>query len=193
MSRCPRSRPISAPPPAPCSGWWTHTRSCSPACCSRPAPSVTASAARARCSSGLVVFLGAALVASTVDSAAGVVACRAFMGIGAAFVMPATLSIIVNVFPPHERARAIATWAGISGAAGAIGPLATGLLLQHFSWNSVFLINVPVILLALVAGAFIVPTSRDPKATRIDVVGALLSIVGIVGLVYAIIEAPAHG
>jgi EmrB/QacA subfamily drug resistance transporter len=115
------------------------------------------------------------------------------MGLGAAFIMPATLSIIVNIFPSHERPRAIAIWTAVAGAAGALGPLASGLLLVHFSWNSVFLANVPVVVLAFVAGLRVVPTSRDHAARRIDTVGALLSIIGISTLVYAIIEAPAHG
>ena len=74
------------------------------------------------------------------------------MGLGAAFVMPATLSILTNVFPPHERGKAIAIWAGISGGGAAIGPVASGFLLEHFSWGSVFLVNVPIIAVALVAG-----------------------------------------
>jgi DHA2 family multidrug resistance protein-like MFS transporter len=81
------------------------------------------------------------------------------MGFGAAFVMPATLSILANVFPPGERARAIAIWAGFSGAGAAIGPVLSGFLLEHFSWGSVFLVNVPIVIGALVAGAVLVPTS----------------------------------
>jgi EmrB/QacA subfamily drug resistance transporter len=115
------------------------------------------------------------------------------MGLGAAFIMPATLSIIVNVFPTSERPRAIAIWTAIAGAGGAFGPIASGLLLAHFAWNSVFLVNIPIVLLAFVAGIRIVPTSRDHNATRVDGLGALLSIAGISTLVYAIIEAPSHG
>ena len=93
--------------------------------------------------------------------------CRRFyaaiMGGGAALIMPSTLSIIINVFPPAERPKAIAIWASVTGAAGAFGPVASGLLLAHFWWGSVFLINVPVILVALVAGWFFVPKSRDPQ------------------------------
>src|SRR5262249_60398998 len=101
--------------------------------------------------------------------------------------------IITNVFPPHERIKAIAVWAGIAGGGAAIGPIASGYLLEHFWWGSVFLVNVPIVVLALVAGWFILPTSRDPEHGRLDPVGALLSIVGISALVYAIIEAPDHG
>jgi EmrB/QacA subfamily drug resistance transporter len=142
---------------------------------------------------GMVVFLAGAVSASLASSAEMVIFCRALMGFGAAFVMPATLSILINAFPTHERAKAIAAWSAVAGAGGALGPVASGLLLKHFGWSSVFLVNVPIILVALVAGAFLVPTSRDPGEQRIDVLGALLSIVAISGLVYAIIEAPSHG
>ncbi len=142
---------------------------------------------------GLVVFVFSAIAASAADTATAVIACRGFMGLGAAFVMPATLSIIINVFPSHERPKAIALWTGIAGAAGTLGPIASGLLLEHYSWSSVFLINVPVVALALVAGFRLVPTSRDPARPSIDIVGALLSTAGIAGLIYAIIEAPARG
>ena len=115
------------------------------------------------------------------------------MGFGAAFVMPATLSIITNVFPAQERAKAIAVWAGIAAGGAALGPIASGFLLRHFSWGSVFYVNVPIVLAALVAGYFILPTSRDPDESKLDPPGALLSILGLGTLVYAIIEAPDHG
>jgi EmrB/QacA subfamily drug resistance transporter len=142
---------------------------------------------------GLGVFLFGAIAGAMSGSSTEVIASRGVMGLGAAFVMPATLSIIVNVFPSEERPRAIAIWTAIAGAGGAFGPLAAGLLLAHFSWNSVFLVNIPVVALAFVAGLRVVPTSRDHNATRVDVAGALLSIVGISSLVYAIIEAPTYG
>jgi EmrB/QacA subfamily drug resistance transporter len=142
---------------------------------------------------GLGIFLAAAAVASTADSTSLVIAARAMMGMGAAFVMPATLSILTNVFPAHERPKAIAVWAGVSGAGAALGPIVSGWLLEHFWWGSVFLVNVPVILLAIVAGAVLVPSSKDPEERPIDVVGALLSVVGLSTLVYAIIEAPNWG
>ena len=94
---------------------------------------------------GLLIFLAGSLLGAFMDSAGGVIAGRAVMGFGAAFVMPATLSILTNVFPPHERGKAIAIWAGISGGGAAIGPVASGFLLAHFSWGSVFLVNVPII------------------------------------------------
>ena len=119
--------------------------------------------------------------------------CRALMGAAGAFIMPSTLSIIINVFPPHERPKAIAIWASVTGAAGAFGPVASGFLLGHFWYGSVFLINVPIIVVALVAGRFLVPKSRDPKQASFDPGGSVLSIVGVVALVYGLIEAPAKG
>ena len=115
------------------------------------------------------------------------------MGIGGALIMPATLSIITNVFPAKERGRAIGAWAGTAGIAVALGPLAGGFLLEHFYWGSVFLVNLPIVAIGLVAGIFLIPTSRDPAAPRLDPFGALLSIVGLTVLVYAIIEAPQDG
>jgi EmrB/QacA subfamily drug resistance transporter len=142
---------------------------------------------------GLVLFLAGTLAATFGDSSATVIAARALMGLAAAFVMPSTLSILTNVFPMHERPKAIAVWAGISGGGAALGPIASGFLLEHFWWGSVFLVNVPMIIIALVAGRILVPTSRDPEQPPLDVPGALLSIVGLSALVYAIIEGPLHG
>lgn len=142
---------------------------------------------------GLFVFLVGAALASTADTAAMVIASRAVMGIAAAFVMPSTLSILTNVFPARERAKAISIWAGISGAGAAIGPIASGWLLEHFWWGSVFLVNVPIILLALVAGAIVLPKSKDPDKVPIDLPGAILSIIGLGALVYGIIEGPHNG
>jgi MFS transporter, DHA2 family, multidrug resistance protein len=143
---------------------------------------------------GLAVFgLGSAAVLF-VSTPAHLVGIRAFMGIGGALIMPATLSILTNVFrDPKERGRAIAIWAGTSGIGVALGPVVGGFLLDHFSWHSVFVINLPIIALAIVAGWFIVPDSRDEHAPRIDVAGALMSIVGLVTLVWALIEAPRYG
>ena len=142
---------------------------------------------------GLVLFLVGAGFASLSTEMWQIIACRAVMGVAGAFIMPSTLSIIINIFPPHERPKAIAIWASITGAAGAFGPVASGFLLGHFWYGSVFLINVPVIVIALVAGKFFVPKSRDPKQASFDPGGSALSIVGIVALVYGLIEAPAKG
>lgn len=142
---------------------------------------------------GLVLFLVGSGIALLAQTAAVVVVARVVMGVAAAFVMPSTLSIISNVFAPEERSRAIAVWAGVAAGGAALGPVASGLLLEHFWWGSVFLLNVPLALAALVAGRWLVPTSRDPEQRPVDVPGALLSIVGVGALVYAIIEAPEVG
>ncbi len=142
---------------------------------------------------GLLVFLAGAVVASFADTSGMVIGARAVMGVAAAFIMPSTLSILTNVFPAHERPKAIAVWAGISGGGAAIGPIASGWLLEHFYWGSVFLINVPFIAVAMVAGAILLPKSKDSENQPLDVPGALLSIVGLSSLVYAIIEGPHHG
>ncbi len=113
---------------------------------------------------GLAVFLSGSLFAAFMDSATAIVAGRAVMGFGAAFVMPATLSILTNVFPPHERGKAIAIWAGISGGGAAIGPVASGFLLEHFSWGSIFLVNVPIIAVALIAGYILLAEVERPRS-----------------------------
>jgi len=142
---------------------------------------------------GLLLYLIAAGLATLSHDMGQLIACRAVMGGAAALIMPSTLSILINVFPPDERPRAIAIWASFLGAAGAIGPTVSGWLLVHFWYGSVFLVNVPFILLALVAGRFLVPRSKDPEEARFDPGGALLSIVGIVALVYGLIAAPSNG
>ncbi len=143
---------------------------------------------------GLVIFGVGSLASALVDSANALIFTRAFMGLGAALVMPATLSLLTNVFrDPKERARAIGAWAAVVGAASALGPIVGGFLLQHFWWGSVFLVNVPVVVVALVAGHLLLPTSRDPGAPRLDPVGALLSITGLVALLWAVIRAPSAG
>ncbi len=142
---------------------------------------------------GLVLFLVGAALASEATAMWQLIGCRALMGAAGAFIMPSTLSIIINVFPAHERPKAIAIWASITGASGAFGPVASGYLLGHFWFGAVFLINVPIIVLALGAGRFLVPKSRDPEEASLDPIGALLSIIGIVALVYALIQAPEQG
>jgi EmrB/QacA subfamily drug resistance transporter len=142
---------------------------------------------------GLIVF-GVGSVASAFATTAGeLIAFRALAGIGGALIMPATLSILTNVFPAKERGRAIGIWAGVSGIGIVIGPLAGGWLLENFWWGSVFLINVPVVLIALAAGRAFVPTSRDPSAPRLDLFGTVLATAGLGALLYGIIEAPAKG
>ncbi|MFI1207904.1 MFS transporter [Streptomyces sp. NPDC020802] len=137
---------------------------------------------------GLLVFgIGSALAASS-GSPAELVAFRAVMGLGAAFVMPATLAVLMNVFERDEQPKAIGIWAGGVGLAIAIGPITGGVLLDHFWWGSVFLVNVPIVVVALALMVWLVPDSRDPAPGRIDPVGVGLSVVGLVLLVYGIIK-----
>jgi EmrB/QacA subfamily drug resistance transporter len=142
---------------------------------------------------GLVVFAVGSGVSALATSPDQLIATRALMGVGGAFIMPATLSILTNVFPAEERGRAIGIWAGVSGLGVAIGPLLGGFLVEQFGWQEIFTVNLPIAALALGAGAFLVPTSKDPTAPRLDVLGALLSIAGLVALVFALIEAPVKG
>ena len=142
---------------------------------------------------GLALFLVGCGLASMATSTWQIIACRAVMGAAAAFIMPSTLSIIVNIFPPGERTKAIAIWAGVTGAAGSLGPLASGFLLGHFWFGSVFLVNVPIVIVALISGWFLVPKSRDPEKAPLDPIGAVLSIIGIGSLVYGLIQAPDNG
>ena len=143
---------------------------------------------------GLVVFgLGSAL-AGLSGSAGQLIGARVVMGVGAAAIMPATLSILTNVFTvPVERAKAIAAWSAVSGLGVAIGPTLGGWLLEHFSWGSIFTVNLPIVALALVGGRLVVPASRNPRPQALDPVGLLTSVVGVVAVVYAIIEAPGYG
>jgi EmrB/QacA subfamily drug resistance transporter len=143
---------------------------------------------------GLVVFGMGCVGSALAQSAGALIAMRAITGVGAALIFPATLSIITNLFTdPVERQKAIAVWASTAGIGIALGPLAGGILLEHFYWGSIFLVNLPVIVLALVGLARYVPESRDPVQHRLDLLGALLSIVGLSTLVYGIIEGGSAG
>src|SRR5690348_10136507 len=130
---------------------------------------------------GLTIFCAGSAASALATSPSQLIFTRAFMGIGAALIMPATLSLLTNIFTdPRERGRAIGVWAAVAGGGSAIGPLIGGFLLQHFWWGSVFLINVPVTIFAFVAGRFLLPSSRDPDAAKLDIVGASLSVAGLV-------------
>jgi EmrB/QacA subfamily drug resistance transporter len=143
---------------------------------------------------GLGIFAVMSAVAAFATSSGQLIAARGAMGIGAALVFPATLAILTNVFTePTERAKAIGAWAAVSGLAVAFGPVTGGFLLEHFWWGSVFLVNVPIVVVALVAGGVLVPTSRDPEVGRFDVVGTALSITGVGLLVLTVIEGPRWG
>jgi DHA2 family multidrug resistance protein-like MFS transporter len=137
---------------------------------------------------GMLVFGATSVLCAFSQSSGQLIATRALMGIGGAMVQPQTLSIITNVFEPRERGKAIGIWAGFSGLAVAIGPVLGGFLLDHFWWGSVFLINVPVVAIGVAGILLLVPESRDPSPGRIDPTGVLLSIAGLVLLVYGIIK-----
>jgi EmrB/QacA subfamily drug resistance transporter len=142
---------------------------------------------------GLVGFLAGVAFAAAATSMWQLVLARAFMGACAAFIMPSTLSILVNVFPPGERAKAIAVWAGVTGGAGTLGPIASGWVLNHYWYGAVFLVNVPVVLIALGLGVVLVPKSKDPDEADLDLVGAALSVVGISSVVFGLIQGPGKG
>jgi DHA2 family multidrug resistance protein-like MFS transporter len=143
--------------------------------------------------SGMVIFALASAGSAWAGSPGVLIGTRAAMGIGAALIMPSTLSIITDIFPPRERGRAIAAWAAIAGLGIVAGPVVGGWLLEHFWWGSIFLVNLPIVSAALIGGAALVPESKDPAATPLDPVGAGLSIAGLSALVYGIIEAPDKG
>jgi MFS transporter, DHA2 family, multidrug resistance protein len=137
---------------------------------------------------GMAAFGAFSALSAFSQSAGELIAFRALMGVGAAAVMPATLSIITNVFEPAERAKAIAIWAGAVGIAIAAGPVIGGLLLAHFWWGSVFLVNVPICAVAIVLMVAWVPNSRDPDPGRLDPLGVALSLAGIVAFVFGVIR-----
>jgi EmrB/QacA subfamily drug resistance transporter len=143
---------------------------------------------------GLVLFGLTSLAAASAATTGQLIAGRAAMGAAAALVYPATLGLLSNIFTDaRERATAIGIWAGISGLAVALGPVSGGLLLQRFSWNSVFLVNVPLVVIALAAGWRLLPESRDGNPGRFDLGGAVGSIAGVGVLVWTVIEAPGNG
>jgi EmrB/QacA subfamily drug resistance transporter len=137
---------------------------------------------------GMLVFGLGSLLSAFSGSPGQLIAYRAMMGLGGAIVMPATLAILMNVFEREEQPKAIGIWSGAVGLAIAIGPITGGLLLQHFWWGSVFLVNVPIVALAVPAMIWLVPDSKDPRPGRLDPIGVLLSVVGLVLLVYGIIK-----
>ena len=143
---------------------------------------------------GLVIFTAGSLLAIFVNQATTLTLCRALMGIGGAFIMPSTLSILVQVFKdPKERAQAIGTWAAVAGLGVAIGPIVGGLLLEHFTWHAIFWVNPPIALAVMVAVLLYVPESADQSKPQLDLIGALLSGLGLIALVVTIIELPEVG
>ena len=143
---------------------------------------------------GLLVFGTFSTAGAFASSTGQLIGARALMGVGAALIFPATLALIVNVFTDsRERAAAIGIWTAIAGVGVALGPITGGWLLEHFSWGSVFLVNVPVALVGVLGVLVLVPRSRDPHAPRLDLPGLGLSIAGVALLVWSLIEAPSNG
>ncbi|GII52966.1 MFS transporter [Planotetraspora thailandica] len=142
---------------------------------------------------GLAAFAVASVVATLTDGTGTLIASRALMGAGAAVIMPLSTSILPVIFPPAERGRAVAAFTAAMALGLPLGPILGGYLLDHFWWGSIFLINIPVAVVALVAAAVLVPESRDPSAPALDIPGTLLSVTGLAALVYGVIQAPADG
>ncbi|MFB6889086.1 MFS transporter [Kitasatospora sp. NPDC056327] len=143
---------------------------------------------------GATAFGAASLLAAYAPSAGWLILARALLGVAGATIMPSTLSLIRTLFPDdRERATAIGIWGAAATAGAALGPVVGGVLLEHFWWGSVFLLNIPVLVLLLVLGGWLLPESRDPNPGRWDVLSVLLSLAGVIGVVYAIKEAAAHG
>lgn len=142
---------------------------------------------------GLVLY---ALVAGSVvvlDQPVHLIVVRALLGVGAAVVMPATLSTITATFPAERRVNAVALWAGVAGASAILGLLTSGVVLEFWSWRAVFLLSTFLALAALVGVVLAVPESADPGAASKDPVGVALSVLGLTVVVYSLIEAPTHG
>lgn len=142
---------------------------------------------------GLSIFGAGSAVAMTAHSAAELIGLRAVLGLGAALVMPATLSTITGTFARDQRTRAVSTWAAVAGGAAVLGLLTSGIVLEVWSWPAVFGLNVVLAAAAIAGTARFVPESAEPGAPRLDVSGALLALIGLVALVYSIIEAPDEG
>ncbi|MGW1077557.1 MFS transporter [Streptomyces sp. NPDC002537] len=142
---------------------------------------------------GLALFGLGSLVAGLSQTTGQLIAARAGMGIGGALLMTTTLAVVVQVFDDEERTKAIGLWGAVSSLGFAAGPLIGGALLNHFWWGSVFLINLPVAVIGLVAVLKLVPESKNPAGDRPDLLGAVLSTFGMTGVTFAIISGPAHG
>ncbi|NUU24787.1 MAG: MFS transporter [Streptomycetaceae bacterium] len=142
---------------------------------------------------GLAVFAAGAFAAATADDPTMIIAMRAVSGVGAAMVMPTTLSIITSSFPAAERGKAVGAWIGVAGAGAIFGLLSSGVLLQWFSWPSIFVFAGVLSAGTLLAAVAVIPNSRDTTAPRIDIVGGLLSALSLAGIVYGTIEGPHRG
>jgi len=142
---------------------------------------------------GIIIFAGGSLAASFASSGGQLILWRAFMGIGGAMILPATLAIITDVFPREERGKAIGIWAGLNGIGIALGPIIGGLIVDNIGWHWIFLVNLPIAAVALIAGWFLVPDSRDPRPNPIDVLGTILSVLGLSALVFGLIQGSRWG
>src|SRR5712691_763729 len=142
---------------------------------------------------GLALFGISSVVASQMTTAGGLILMRAIMGVSGAIVLPLVQSILPSMFEPDERQRAIG-FAGAGTFLGLpLGPLVAGWLLTHYEWGSIFLINAPVVVIALIGVWFFVPESKDPNPRKLDWAGAILEVAGVTGIVYGIIEQPIRG
>src|SRR5664279_3556132 len=142
---------------------------------------------------GLLLLAGGSTLVVLSDTTSTVIVARAIMGVGGALIMPGTLSITSTVFVGAERAKAIAVWAACAAVGVALGPVLGGWLVEHYWWGSVFLVNIPIVVTALIAGTVLIPASKDPAVGPPDLAGAALSTIGITALVYAIIAASNDG
>jgi EmrB/QacA subfamily drug resistance transporter len=142
---------------------------------------------------GIVVFGSTALLSVWADSPGQLIALRAVMGIGAALIMPGTLSTITSVFPPEGRAKAVGIWAGFAGAGGTLGILMSGALLDQFSYTSIFWVTAGFALVTLVGTMLVVPATKSTEHVGLDPTGTVLSALGIGALVFGIIEGPVKG
>jgi EmrB/QacA subfamily drug resistance transporter len=142
---------------------------------------------------GLALFGTISCAALFVHSAGTLIALRAGMGVAAALIMPVTLSVITTVFPPEERGKAVGTWVGVAAGGGVIGLLTSGLLLEFFSWPSIFALNVVLAVLALAGTLAVVPATREARPPRLDPIGTVLSVTGLAALVFGTIEGPERG
>ncbi|GAB3074896.1 MFS transporter [Nocardioides zeae] len=143
---------------------------------------------------GFTLFALASLGALVASTPAHVIGVRVLLGVGGALIMPSTLSMIRALFSdPRERATALGVWGAMAALGGALGPVVGGALLEHFSWHAAFLVNVPVMAVAIVAALVLLPESRSARPPRIDLAGVVLSIAGMAGLVFAIKHLAKHG
>ena len=142
---------------------------------------------------GLGIFGAGSFLAAISSTSTELIASRALMGVGAAAIMPTTLSILTNMFPKNERPKAIAVWAAVAGMGIAIGPISGGFLIENFAWSSIFLVNLPIVVACLIAGAMLIPESRDPESPRLDLPGIGLSVTALTAIVWGLIEAPERG